>query len=167
MFDNWKWLIGTYWIVPEANLAAPVFASEGDPIWLSDQTVWHIVGSANGYFWGDTAVRMVPPPASGQESKPAAQRLTASITPEGNIHMTFIPVDSADDAEGPIGIGNMRWRDGSWTAQMQMSAPFGSDRQVLHWASMVQCTPDDPEWERLPGTSQSLPDFMQAAGFTG
>jgi hypothetical protein len=39
MLDNWKWLIGTYWIVPEANLTAPVFASEGDPIWLSDQTV--------------------------------------------------------------------------------------------------------------------------------
>jgi hypothetical protein len=92
---------------------------------------------------------MVPPPA-----------------PEGNIHITFIPVGSADDGEGPIGIGNMRWRDGSWTAQMQMSAPFGSDRQVLHWAYMVQCKPDDLEWERLPGTNQSLPDFMQAAGFT-
>ena len=107
---------------------------------------------------------MVPPTKADEESTPVAQRLTASITPEGSVHMTFIPLNSAGD--GSIGIGNMRWRDGAWMAEMQMSAPLGSDRRVLHWAYMVQCKPDDRAWKQLPGTNQSLPDFMQAAGFT-
>lgn len=165
MFGSWEWLIGTFWIVPEGNLTAPLFTSSGgQPTWLSDQTVWQIAGYANGYFWGDAAVRMVPPTKADEESTPVAQRLTASITPEGSVHMTFIPLNSAGD--GSIGIGNMRWRDGAWMAEMQMSAPLGSDRRVLHWAYMVQCKPEDRAWKQLPGTNQSLPDFMQAAGFT-
>jgi hypothetical protein len=93
--------------------------------------------------------------------------MMASTTPEGNVHITFVPMDPGSDAEGIIGIGNMRWRDGAWTAEMQMSAPFGSKGRVLHWAYMIQCTPADAAWQQLPGTTQSLPEFMEeAAGFT-
>lgn len=167
MFDSWKWLIGTFWIVPEEYLAAPWFPPGGEqPRWLLDQTVWQITGYAGGYFWGNTAVRLAPPAKSGDESTPAAQRLMASITPEGNVHITFVPESSTGDAQATIGIGNMRWRDGAWMAEMQMSAPAGSGGRILHWACMQQCTPDDAAWQQLPGTSQSLPDFMSAAGFT-
>jgi hypothetical protein len=171
MFENWQWMVGTFWIVPPGNLGAPVFAAGGsDPVWLSDQTVWQVTGAKNGYFWGNTAARMRPP-GTGEDAAPVAQRMMASVTPEGNVHITFIPVASdggASDsgAEAIIGIGNMRWREGAWMAEMQMSAPFGSSGRVLHWAYMVQCTPDDPAWQHLPGTSQSLPEFMEAAGFT-
>lgn len=167
MFDSWQWLVGTFWIVPAGNLSAPLFASDRDqPIWLSDQTVWQITGHANGYFWGNAAVRMVPATQGSEPSSPVAQRLTASITPEAGVHMTFIPLATKGDAQGSIGIGHMRWRDGAWMAEMQMSAPLGSNQRILHWAYMVQCKPGDAEWQQLPGTGQSLPEFMKAAGFT-
>jgi hypothetical protein len=62
MFNDWQWLVGTFWIVPAGNLSAPVFATDrSDPVWMSDQTVWQITGAANGYVWGNTAARMRPP----------------------------------------------------------------------------------------------------------
>jgi hypothetical protein len=166
LFDNWKWLVGTYWIVPPGNLSAPLFSSDREePVWFSDQTVWQITGAANGYFWGNTAA-LVRPPGTGEDAVPAAQRLMASVTPEGRVHITFVPVDSDGDTAEVIGIGNMRWRDGQWMAEMQMSTPFGASGQLLHWAYMVQCTPEDAAWQQLPGTDQSLPEFLEAAGFT-
>jgi len=166
MSDRWSWLAGTFWIVPEANLAAPMFStSGGDPVWLLDQTVWQITGYADGYFWGNTAAQMMRRPEGDDDATPSAQLLTGSVTPEGSIHMTFVPLSSTGGGSNVIGIGNMRRRDESWMAEMQMSTPVGSTQLVLHWAYMVQCTPDDPTWHQLPGTTQSLPEFLRAAGF--
>lgn len=167
MFDSWQWLRGTFWIVPEENLAAPLFSLDREkPLWLSDQTVWQITDSANGYFWGKTAVRLRPATSGAEEQPPAAQLLTGSITPEANVHMTFIPLSSSGNAQATVGIGNMRWRDGQWMAEMQMSSALTPSSVLLHWAYMVQCRPGDPSWARLPGTDQSLPEFLRAAGFT-
>src|SRR5262249_6302121 len=115
-----------------------------------------------GYFWGYAAVSMEPA-AGGGSAQPVAQLLTASVTPDGNLHITFMPVDSSG---GPatVGVGRMLWRDGAWTAQMQMSSTTSDDAVVLHWAYMLQCTPGDAVWQQLPGTSQSVPEFLESAG---
>ncbi len=165
MFDSWQWLRGTYWYVPAGNLTAPVFSERKQPLWLSDQTVWQIDDYANGYAWGSAAVRLQPTAPGAEQQAPMAQRLTASITPEGNVHMTFIPYASGGSA-GAVGIGNMRWRDGAWAAEMQMSSPLSDKSVVLHWATMLQCKPEDEAWQQLPGTDQSLPEFLEAAGLT-
>ena len=164
MFDNWQWLASTYWYVPAVSLPAPLFSrNRKRPMWLSDQTVWQIIGYKNGYFWGYAAVRMEPA-AGGESAQPVAQVLTASVTPEGNVHMTFMPVKPSGGSPGNVGIGHMRWRDGAWMAQMQMSSAPSDDALVLHWANMVQCGPGDAAWQQLPGTSQSVPAFLESAG---
>jgi hypothetical protein len=164
MFDRWQWLAGTYWYVPAVSLLAPLFSrNRKRPMWLSDQTVWQIMGYKNGYFWGYAAVRMEPA-AGGESAQPVAQVLTASVTPEGNVHMTFMPVKSSGGSPGNVGIGHMRWGDGAWTAQMQMSSTPSDDALLLHWANMVQCGPGDAAWQQLPGTSQSVPAFLESAG---
>jgi hypothetical protein len=166
MFDNWQWLRGTYWYVPTENLTAPIFSLERKPpLWLSDQTVWQIDDYANGYASGSAAVRMQPTTPGANQQSPRAQFLTASITPEGNVHMTFIPYESSGSA-GSVGVGHMRWRDGMWTAEMQMSSPLSDKSVILHWAYMLQCKPEDEAWQQLPGTDQSLPEFLEAAGLT-
>jgi hypothetical protein len=58
----------------------------------------------------------------------------------------------------------MRWRDGAWTAQMQMSITPSDDALLLHWAYMLQCALGDAAWQQLPGTSQSVPAFLESAG---
>jgi hypothetical protein len=164
MFTSWQWLAGTYWYVPDGCLPAALFSRDRPrPSWLSDQTVWQITGYENGYFWGYAAVRMQPA-ASGATVSPVAQYLTASVTPEGDVHMTFMPIDPDGGSPGNVGLGRMRWRDGAWTAEMQMSSPPSESTLLLHWAYMLQCGPDDAAWQQLPGTSQSLPAFLESAG---
>lgn len=162
MTDNWQWLAGTYWYVPASCLAAPLFPQGStQPLWMADQTVWQITGYKHGYFWGNTAAQLHPAGSGPSDQAPAPQRLTASITPDGTLHMTFVGAGSA----AVIGLGKMVWQDGAWAALMQMSAPASENSLLLHWAYMFQCQPGDPAWERLPGTDMSVPEFLAAAGF--
>lgn len=166
MREDWNWLAGTYWYVPTPSLPAPVFSLEREgPLWLSDQTVWQITGSANGYLWGNTAVRLSPAAAGEGQQPPSAQLLTASVTPDGTVHMTFLPRDTADGAQPTVGLGRLRQDGGAWRFEMQMSVAPSPTSLLLHWAFMLQCRPGDPAWQQLPGTGQSLPDFLAAAGF--
>jgi hypothetical protein len=167
MFDNWKWLIGTYWYVPSSTLLAPLFSSDqAQPQWLSDQTVWQITGYENGYFWGNVAARMLPVGTTSTQQAPSAQRVMASVTPGGKLQMTFAPVDTSNGAAAIVGVGEMRWDQGMWLTEMQMSAPSANNAFILHWSYMLQCKPGDPAWGKLPGTEESLPEFLSAAGFT-
>ena len=53
---TWDFLADTYWYVTAPDLPALQF-SPGDDVltWRGDQTVWHIAGYENGYFWGVTS----------------------------------------------------------------------------------------------------------------
>lgn len=171
MSENWEWLAGTYWYVPVENLSAPLITlGREEPVWMVDQTVWQITGYRNGYFWGNVAELIRPVvAAAGQDSSatPAAQKLAASVTPEGTIYMAFISGNTSSSAVPmPLGLGRMRLRDGAWAAEMQMATAPNSTAQILHWASMLQCAPGDPVWEKLPGTDMSVPEFLAAAGYT-
>lgn len=164
MENDWKWLEGTCWYVPEESLTAPMFTSDGaHPVWMIDQTVWQITDYRDGYFWGNAAVGLQPALAGSEPGAPGAQRLLGSVTPEGNVHLTFIAAGSADDQPPTIGLGVMRQREKEWMFEMQMSNTANS-ATVLHWAWMAQCVPGEPAWEHLPGTDGSLPEFLAAAG---
>jgi hypothetical protein len=113
--DRWQWLNGTYWYVPNAYL--PAIASDPaspQPLPVSDQTVYHIDIDhyQAGYFWGITAVTHQAPEASTSLSATCLQ-LLGSVTPQGNLHLTFTALPSQDLSDQPtVGIGAMALQDG-------------------------------------------------------
>jgi len=166
MTENWQWLEGTYWYVPEENLPALQFnpaAAEAEAFqWFSDQTVFHIQRYQNGYFWGKTYVQMTPlqqnldQPSSTLTS---CSTLIGTVTPEGYVYLSFV----LDQAPGAVlttrGVGRMQQREGQWCMENQMSS--GVEDLVSHWAYMVQCKAGDPCREQLPGTEYSLQEFIE------
>ncbi len=95
--DRWQWLEGTYWYVPHDYLLAlassPALKS---PLPVSDQTVYHIARYEDGYFWGTTAVSYSPPRGSSAPEVSCLQ-LVGSVTPEGQVHLTFTLLPSETD----------------------------------------------------------------------
>jgi hypothetical protein len=162
--DDWSWLQGTIWYVPEQNLPAIEFdPSSGTHTVISDQTVYTIDRYVGGYFWGRTAVQL-----GGTDEivtrRPVCLSLVGSVTPEGAVSLSFTRASSSQRSrtgfgQATLGIGQMRMHDGGWSMENQMST--GTHQQVTHWAYMVQCHPEDPCMRRLPGLDISLPQLIQ------
>ncbi len=149
---RWQWLEDTYWYVPDSNLLAYVYDVEANQMSrITDQTVYNITDYDSGYFWGKTAVKL--------ESFPDTMclSLVGSITPEGQVFLTFTSIDPVPGAAPTQGIGQMRFKlkFGGWTMENQMSSgPI--QLQVSHWAYMVQGQPGDS----LPAVGISIEDFL-------
>ena len=161
--NRWQWLNNTYWYVPSQYLLAVVSdPSLGPPIPVSDQTVYYISNYKGGYFWGTTAVSYTAP--HSEPSSPTCLQLVGSVTPEGEVHLTFTPLSSttpAPAAPAPtIGIGNMTFQQSKWTMENQMSATVIGDLLLTHWAYLYQCTRGQPCFRSLPGVKTSIPDFL-------
>jgi translation initiation factor IF-1 len=137
--DNWSWLAGTTWYVPSASLLAYItgpLAQVNVPI--GDQTVFDIQGYNGGYFWGQTVVQLsADSGVSGQGTSPSTFALFGSVTPEGDVLVTFTPSDPTQPTT--TGQGTMRYVDGQWRIELQMST--GTGLQVSHWAYMTQLPP--------------------------
>jgi hypothetical protein len=159
--DRWQWLNGTYWYVP--NIYLPAIASNpaiAQPLPVSDQTVYRIDHYQAGYFWGITAVTYQAPQASIPPSVSCLQ-LVGSVTPQGNLHLTFTALQSQNLSEEPtVGIGAMTLQEGQWTMENQMSAVAVGNLLLTHWAYMYQCKPDQPCFQALPGIGISMPEFL-------
>lgn len=160
--STWNWLEDTYWCVPPMNLPALRFDPDGKSLtWLIDQTVWHITGYRDGYLWGvcSTLLREAgeEAPERGRSSQPRGFTVLGSITPEGRVHLTFIP-DSRGSST--IGIGRAVPYGTGWSMEMQMSTGAGS-QTTLHWAYMVRVQPGDPSWDSLPGVGLSVPEMLE------
>jgi hypothetical protein len=161
--SRWDWLAGTDWYVPRENLlaySAPPDLSDPRPI--SDQTLWHFSQSSGGQIAGNTTVKLSSLPV------PTQLTFTGIVTPAGQIRMEFL------HSSGTIttGIGQMRFIDGAWQAEMQMAT--GSSNLITHWAYMAQSTlavtPPEPgdttppgslraeNWRWLEGTNWALRD---------
>ncbi|MEZ4453927.1 MAG: hypothetical protein R3B09_31005 [Nannocystaceae bacterium] len=167
---DWRWLAGTYWYVPTPDLPALRLAPDGETLsWRVDQTVWHLTGYENGYFWGSTAVVMGDP--DDEEPGPIAQAIAArrgpqigyrnllgTVTPSGRVQITFTPTGRAP-IEPTVGIGQMVQRAEVWAFEMQMSMEQLRSR-LLHWATMIQTRPGEPSWDRLPGIDLSVPTML-------
>ena len=159
---DWSWLSDTYWYVPPASLPAlQLDTGAGTLAWVVDQTVWHVTGYRTGYVWGvaSTLLRRSgeSAPPLGPDSRPLGMTMLGSITPEGRVHLTFIP--SAPSASATVGLGRIIRHEGGVSFEMQMSS--GSGTVTAHWAYMLQVRPDDPSWERLPGVGMSVPEMLE------
>src|SRR5262245_10239098 len=93
---DWSWLQDTYWYVLPENLSALQFDPDDNTLnWALDQTVWHITGFQNGYFWGVSATLIQESDEQASQStdgsRPVCFTMIGSITPEGRVYLTFIP----------------------------------------------------------------------------
>lgn len=164
---RWRWLADTYWYVPQENL--PALASgptATTPAPVSDQTVYHIVQYANGYFWGPTAVSYMPRRDGTSSGSPSCLQLVGSITPEGRLHLTFSAPPISTNAntgsrrEPTVGIGTMVREHGEWLMENQMSTLSAGNVLLTHWAHMRECRPGDPCFSSLPGVGLSVPQML-------
>ena len=145
---RWQWLVDTYWNVPNRGLPAIIFTpSTGEIVKIPDQTVYHISGYKNGYFWGETV-------AQYGGSDPSSAALIGSVTPEGKLLLSFNTGSSTTQ-----GFGSMTRKNGQWTMENQMFTGSASS-QVGHWAYMVQTKPGMKSWKSLPFVNQSVPTFL-------
>lgn len=159
---DWSWLADTYWYVPVESLPAlRLDESENTLSWIVDQTVWHVTGYREGYFWG-TCVTLLRDageelPERGPGSEPRSFSMLGSITPEGRVHLTFISTGRSGSAT--IGIGRTVPHEHGWSFEMQMST--GDRTRTAHWAWMVQTRPGEPSWDSLPGFGISVPEMLE------
>jgi hypothetical protein len=160
---DWRWLEGTYWCVPPENLPA-LRLDPADPTlsWVVDQTVWNVTGYRNGYFWGVSATLIrdagEETPQHGPGSQPKGFVMLGSITPEGGVHLTFIPSIASSSQSATIGLGRAVPHRDEWSLEMQMSS--GNQERTAHWAYMVRVQPGDPSWDSLPGIGLSVPQML-------
>lgn len=164
---DWAWLKDTYWYVLVPDLPALQFdPDENNLSWLVDQTVWHITGYRNGYIWGVTSVMMYSAeegmPTRGPRSRPSHLSLLGTITPSGQVQLTFVPQGRLGSVT--TGFGQMVQRQGAWAFEMQMSTDRTGSR-VLHWANMVQTREGEEAWDQLPGLAYSVPKMLEGATY--
>jgi len=129
--SRWDWLAQTVWYVPTENLLA--YATDlqlNDPFPIGDQTLWYINQCADGQFSGEAVTKLSVSPV------PTNASFTGVVTPLGQIRMEF----ASTEGQPPIiGIGQMRFVQGAWRAQMQMATQGNS--LVTHWAYMCELAP--------------------------
>jgi hypothetical protein len=152
---DWSWLKDTYWYCPAPDMLAMQTQSETTFAWVVDQTVWRITGYRDGYFWGAASTLLTAFGDTPDATKKSDSTFLASITPDGRVHVTFI----RSSLSTTVGTGIASARDGHTQFSMQMSSGPGSS-MVVHWAQMLQLTPDDPSWHRLPGAGVSVPTMV-------
>lgn len=151
---RWSWLENTYWYVPTSNLSAVLFnSSTGTLAPVSDQTVYHITGYRDGYFWGKTVTQL-------GSSSASCSSLVGSVTPEGKVLMTFTETSGGSSPSITEGIGQMQRRYGEWTMENQMFTSPGQSLQIGHWAYMLRTHPGLPSWYSLPSAGISVPAFL-------
>ena len=164
--SDWRWLENTYWYVTPENLSALQFDPDDNTLaWIVDQTVWQITGYRNGYFWGISSTLVKQPDGQilkhGPGSKPVSFSMLGTITPDGKVYLTFIPVIAPSHQSAVIGVGCVTQHQGSMSFEMQMSS--GSDTRTAHWAYMMRVEPNDPAWESLPGVGISVPEMLKGS----
>jgi hypothetical protein len=151
---KWSWLANTYWYVPTTNLAAVLYnSSTGRLSPVSDQTVFHITGYREGYFWGDTVTQL-------GSSSPSSSSMLGSVTPQGKVLLTFTQTSTNGSLSITDGYGVMQRKHGQWTMENQMFTAPTETLQIGHWAYTVQTRPGKPSWNSLPGAGVSVPTFL-------
>jgi hypothetical protein len=156
---DWSWVKNTYWYVTQEDLPAIAtdLATQQHQL-VSDQTVWHIQEYFNGYFWGKTVVEL-----TGR--RPLCLNMVGSITPHGNVHITFtlsLPDLPPELSLKTTGIGRTLRLRNELRFEMQMTT--GVATLVTHWAYMRQCQEGEECNQRLPGANIPLQDFLAVCG---
>lgn len=161
---TWDFLADSYWYVTPPDLPALQFSPDDHALtWVGDQTVWHISGYANGYFWGVTSALTFDPvvPDGNVTGQPRQLSLIGTVTADGHVQITFIRGSRLSESI-TTGFGQMTRVGDAWAFQMQMSTASGG-KQLLHWANMMQTRAGDASWEKLPGVDLSVPQMLEGA----
>jgi hypothetical protein len=158
---KFSFLRGSKWYVPRQTLPAiEMKLQTGATRAIVDQTVWNITNYRDGYFWGRTAAVFTYPAGGQPASGPSCSRMVGSVTPSGNIHITFIPDGQKTLLGSVVGTGTLTGnKSDGWTFEMQMST--GTTSVIAHWSYMDQCKPGDACETKLPGSKLSLADFLK------
>lgn len=152
---SYDWLENTYWYVPEGNLLAVMIRPAAQQVIpVQDQTVFHITGARHGYFWGDTVIQL-------QDQQPTCYFLSGSVTPLGNVLLTFTSRGGSSAPTVTHGSGVMCLFDGQPAMLNQMSSG-SAQLQIEHWAYMLQTKEGDAVWDSLPGAGVPVPEFLSA-----
>lgn len=166
---QWQWLQDTYWYVDHLDLPALQLDPGNNQMqWMTDQTVWHISGVKDAYFWGVTAAMMYPATESQPEHGPQARimhmTMLGTVFPDGQVQITFQATGRRSDSSPTIGYGKILTLAGEAFFEMQMSTAPQSNR-LLHWANMRQTRPGETSFKKLPGLSYSVPQMLEAADY--
>lgn len=163
---TWDFLANTYWYVNYPDLPALQFSPDDNALtWEGDQTVWHISGYKNGYFWGvSSALMFEEGEGDGKRAGSPGQRsMVGTVTSDGYVQITFVRSGRREDSI-VTGFGHMSKMNGQWVFQMQMTASSGGN-QTLHWANMMQTTEGEESWDKLPGVNYSVPEMLEGASY--
>jgi len=152
------WLAGSYWYCPAPDMPALQTRSTDVFLWAIDQTVWQVGGYRDGYFWGAASTVLTPAGATPDPSQRSLATFFASITPEGDVHVTFV----RSAASTTLGIGRLQGEGANARFVMQMSSGPGT-ALVVHWAQMRPIAPGDAAWDDLPGAGISVPAMLEGA----
>ena len=151
---RWSWLANTYWYVPTTNLHAVLYNSTtGSLMGVSDQTVYHITSYRGGYFTGPVVTQLGSSPASSSS-------MLGSVTPEGQVLLTFTTTSMNSSPSITEGFGKMTRKFGQWTMENQMFTAPNEKLQIGHWAYMLQTRPGMRIWNSLPSADVSIPEFL-------
>ncbi len=152
--QRWSWLANTFWYVPATNLAAVLYnSSTGSLTPVKDQTVYHITGHGAGYFWGNAVTQLGSSSASDST-------MVGSVTPEGQVILTFTKTNTNSSPSITEGFGKMQRKFGQWTMENQMFTSPNEVLQIGHWAYMLRTRPGMSSWNRLPSAGISVPAFL-------
>jgi hypothetical protein len=172
---DWAWLADTYWIVPTADLPAMQMDPKDDAVtWIVDQTVWHLQGYRTGYVWGTGVAMLRAPtpesPGPGEAETTQCLTILGTITPDGAVHLTFVPTVARRSTLATVGTGRIwtQWTPSVSTPgpvapqpafEMQMST--GDRARTAHWAHMVQVKEGEPAWSALPGFTVGVEEPLE------
>ena len=164
--EDLQWLVDTYWYCPTECLPALNLNASNTLSWLLEQAVWHITGAQDGYFWGVAAVLLTPPDEDADLEDRQKTTMIGSVTPTGEVLLTF-----SIQKEGRIlgsfsAPGRLRELEGQMVFEMQVGAGI-TPSMTFHWANMLAITPDDPEWQALPGTEYGDGQYYSVTDMVG
>jgi len=143
------------WVVPPETLLAYTYI-EKKYIPVSDQTVWTINNFNQGYFFGESYTSI-------NHGSFSQRHLIGSVTPFGDVYITFYPVKSAiRDTDLVQGIGKIILdENGQCAFVMQMNSGQNNFSGLTHWSYMISVKKHDPYYKRLPGENISVPEFLK------
>jgi len=148
----------TYWYVPTAFMPALSYDPQtGSGVPISDQTVWHIRKSVDGYFWGDTVAVFSGDNAGAAGRAPVCSKMAGTVTGSGDVLISFINADSRSSTV-TTGFGRIKDKEGQKAFEMQMST--GQNKLILHWAEMWPCVKGQTCWTQLPGSTLGIEAFV-------
>jgi hypothetical protein len=141
-------------LVPTSNLPAVLSNSAtGSVQSVSNQTVFHITGYADGYFWGEAVTQL-------GSSSTSNSSMLGLVTPQSRILLTFTTTSTNSSPSITNGYGTMVRKYGQWTMENQMVTSPNETLQIGHWAYMLQTRPGMASRYSLPSADVAVPAFL-------